>query len=117
MRVFKTISLTVPDGYQHDVDYSAVSLEDIIIDALPLKDGKMIGVVLFRPDDSRVTEAKTGAQARELFEKYLPQFVPFINDVLGFMLPKVHSELAQCATMYDNVYSLVQTRFCPAIGS
>ena len=80
MRVFKTISLNVPDGYQHDVDYSAVSLEDIIIDALPLKDGKMIGVVLFRPDDSRVTEAKTGAQARELFEKYLPQFVPFIND-------------------------------------
>ena len=87
-RVFKTISLTVPEGMkvrlcgrpsklllascaftcfllsrtlssvawligisflthgvliQVNVDYSAVSLEDIIIDALPLKDGKMIG--------------------------------------------------------------------------
>jgi hypothetical protein len=31
---------------QVNVDYSAVSLEDIIIDALPLKDGKMIGVSL-----------------------------------------------------------------------
>ena len=42
-RVFKTISLTVPKGQRVNVDYSAVSLEDIIIDALPLQNGKMIG--------------------------------------------------------------------------
>ena len=36
-RVFKTISLKVPPGCKMNVDYSAVSLEDIIIDALPLK--------------------------------------------------------------------------------
>ena len=38
------------------------------------------GVVLFRPDDTRVTSAKTGAEAKELFEKYLPQFIDFIDD-------------------------------------
>lgn len=32
---------------QVNVDYSAVSLEDIIIDALPLQDGKMIGMPVF----------------------------------------------------------------------
>jgi len=42
-RVFKTISLTVPEGQRVNIDYSAVSLEDIIIDALPLQNGKMIG--------------------------------------------------------------------------
>jgi len=36
-RVFKTISLNVPEGERINVDYSAVSLEDIIIDALPLQ--------------------------------------------------------------------------------
>jgi len=40
----------------------------------------MIGVVLFRPDDTRVTSAKTGAEAKGLFEKYLPQFIDFIDD-------------------------------------
>jgi len=38
------------------------------------------GVVLFRPDDTRVTSAKTGAEAKELFETYLPQFIDFIDD-------------------------------------
>ena len=36
-RVFKTISLNVPEGERINVDYSAVSLEDIIIDPLPLQ--------------------------------------------------------------------------------
>ena len=58
MRVFKTIALTIPEGYKTNVDYSAVSLEDVIIDALPLKHGRAIGVVLFRPNDIRITEAK-----------------------------------------------------------
>ena len=44
-------------------------------------------------------------------------FVPFINDFIGFMLPKVHTQLATCATMYDNVYFMVQTRFCPAVAA
>lgn len=79
-RVFKTITLTVPEGGRINVDYSAVSLEDIIIDALPLQNGKMIGVVLFRPDDTRVTDAKTAEQVKELFQKYLPMFMPFIDD-------------------------------------
>lgn len=79
-RVFKTITLTVPEGERINVDYSAVSLEDIIIDALPLQNGKMIGVVLFRPNDTRVTDAKTAEQVKELFQKYLPMFMPFIDD-------------------------------------
>ena len=80
VRVFKTITLTVPEGQRINVDYSAVSLDDIIIDALPLKDGQMIGVVLFRPDDKRVLEAKTPEQVKELFMKYLPMFMPFIDE-------------------------------------
>jgi hypothetical protein len=40
----------------------------------------MIGVVLFRPDDTRVTDAKTTEQVKELFETYLPMFIPFISE-------------------------------------
>ena len=40
----------------------------------------MIGVVLFRPDDRRVTEAKTAEQVKELFAAHLPMFLPFIDD-------------------------------------
>ena len=44
------------------------------------QDGKMIGVVLFRPDDRMVTEAKTAEQVKELFAAHLPMFLPFIDD-------------------------------------
>ncbi len=40
----------------------------------------MIGVVLFRPDDTRVTDAKTPEQVKALFETYLPMFLPFISE-------------------------------------
>ena len=41
---------------QVNVDYSAVSLEDIIIDALPLQDGKMIGMPVFPWLDARSSQ-------------------------------------------------------------
>ena len=45
-----------------------------------VQDGKMIGVVLFRPDDTRVTDAKTPEQVKEMFANYLPMFMPFITE-------------------------------------
>ena len=38
------------------------------------------GVVLFRPHDTRVTEASTGQQVKELFSTYLPMFMPFVDE-------------------------------------
>ena len=63
-----------------NVNYSARSKYDINIDALPLKNGPYLGVVLYRPWDTRINTLKTGADARNFFESIFPMFTPFIKD-------------------------------------
>ncbi|EKX49108.1 hypothetical protein GUITHDRAFT_68158 [Guillardia theta CCMP2712] len=78
-RVYKTISLEIPENFRDDLDYSAVCLDDIIIDALPLKGRRAIAVVLFRPNNQKILQAKTGKEVHDLFASYFPMFLPFLT--------------------------------------
>uniref|UniRef100_A0A7S3XVC1 FAD-binding domain-containing protein n=1 Tax=Heterosigma akashiwo TaxID=2829 RepID=A0A7S3XVC1_HETAK len=79
-RVYKTIPLRIPDSWRKDVNYSARTKSGINIDALPSKGGVFVGVVLFKPENTRVSDLKTGAEARALFEEVFPQFADIITD-------------------------------------
>ena len=63
-----------------NVNYSARSKYDINIDALPLKNGPYLGVVLYRPWDIHINKLKTGSDSKQFFESIFPMFTPFIKD-------------------------------------
>eukprot|EP00282_Hemiselmis_andersenii_P005778 CAMPEP_0114150032 /NCGR_PEP_ID=MMETSP0043_2-20121206/22483_1 /TAXON_ID=464988 /ORGANISM="Hemiselmis andersenii, Strain CCMP644" /LENGTH=457 /DNA_ID=CAMNT_0001244729 /DNA_START=28 /DNA_END=1398 /DNA_ORIENTATION=- len=77
VRVYKTIPLDIKEDT--DLNYSARGDSDINFDALPSKQGGYLGVVIFRPDDKRVTGVQTGADALRLFEEHLPAIVPLLS--------------------------------------
>jgi kynurenine 3-monooxygenase len=89
VRVYRTIPLHLPDKddpltgakkKRKDLNYSARTKFDINMDALPTKEGKYLGVLIYRPWDKTVTGLNSSAQAREFFDKKLPMFAPFIKD-------------------------------------
>ena len=85
VRVYRTIPLhfNSTDGrkkWRGDVNYSVRTKLDINLDALPLKDGPYLGVILYRPWDERVTGLKNGKDARAFFDEVFPMFSPVIKD-------------------------------------
>jgi len=87
VRVYRTIPLhfNSTDGngrkkWRGDVNYSVRTKSDINLDALPLKDGPYLGVILYRPWDERITGLKTGKEARAFFDEIFPMFSPVIKD-------------------------------------
>lgn len=85
VRVYRTIPLyfnstDARKKWRGDVNYSVRTKLDINLDALPLKDGPYVGVILYRPWDERITGLKTGKDARAFFDQVFPMFSPVIKD-------------------------------------
>jgi 2-polyprenyl-6-methoxyphenol hydroxylase-like FAD-dependent oxidoreductase len=83
VRVYRTIPLHFPpnnDKWKGFLNYSVRTKNDINIDALPTKGGPMLGVVLYRPWDERITGLKTLADAKKFFRDVLPQFTEVLKD-------------------------------------
>lgn len=98
VRVYKTISIrpssgSLPGRDETDLNLSVRTEDELIIEALPTKEGFLIGVLLFRPGDERVLGATTPEAAKEFFQKEFPMLVPFIaeDDYEGFARQKVSS--------------------------
>jgi len=98
VRVYKTISIRPPSGSlpgrdETDLNLSVRTEDELIMEALPTKEGFLIGVLLFRPGDERVLGANTPEAAKQFFEKEFPMLVPFIDeaDYGGFAGQKVSS--------------------------
>eukprot|EP00929_Paragymnodinium_shiwhaense_P005985 TRINITY_DN10877_c0_g1_i1.p1 TRINITY_DN10877_c0_g1~~TRINITY_DN10877_c0_g1_i1.p1 ORF type:complete len:488 (-),score=121.50 TRINITY_DN10877_c0_g1_i1:124-1506(-) len=78
--VYKTLPINMPEGHRVDLNYSTRN-KGVTIEALPNLEGALGGVVLFSPDDKRVTELKDGADARKLFEELFPNWpLPYMSD-------------------------------------
>lgn len=80
VRVYRTIPFSPPKGWRKDVNYSCRTKYDVNFDALPTREGTYIGVLLYRPHDSRVTGIASGREAREFFREHLPQFAGLFSD-------------------------------------
>ncbi|KAK3256417.1 hypothetical protein CYMTET_34446, partial [Cymbomonas tetramitiformis] len=80
VRVYKTLPLHLPKGWRGDLNYSARTKSGLNLDALPTKEGAMIAVVLFRPEDTRVTELASVSEAKALFQEHFPQFAPMLHE-------------------------------------
>lgn len=80
--------------WRSDINYSIRTKTDINIDALPLRGGTYLGVVLFRPWDERFRSLKTAQDAKALFEKIFPMFSSSIrNEDLEIFATKRDSNL------------------------
>eukprot|EP01041_Mallomonas_annulata_P003810 gene3810-7580_t len=97
VRVYRTIPLYFPKDskkWRGDVNYSARTKSDVNLDALPTTEGPYVGVVLFRPWDTRLTDMKTASDARNFFNSIFPMFSPFIDDKdLVIFAKKIPSKL------------------------
>ena len=83
IRVYKTIPLYIPSSdkkWRKDLNYSARTGLDINIDALPTKNGPYIGVILFRPGNTRLSKLQNAADARSFFDEVFPMFSEVIRD-------------------------------------
>lgn len=48
IRIYKTVTMSVPESMPKDLNYSSRTKTNLNLDALPVKEGKFIGVLLFR---------------------------------------------------------------------
>lgn len=87
VRVYRTIPLyfekdTDPSlrSRRKDLNYSVRTKHDIVLDALPVREGGYIAVILFRPWNELIKNLKTGKDAREFFNKVFPMFATCIQD-------------------------------------
>jgi kynurenine 3-monooxygenase len=83
VRLYKTIPLHFPPKdkkWRGDLNYSARTGSDINIDALPTRNGPYIGVVLYRPWDTRISQLKDAVDARAFFDSVLPMFSEVLRD-------------------------------------
>lgn len=51
----------------------------VTLQALPTREGIMMGLLLFKPGNAVIEEIKTTEEAREFFAKQFPQFLPHID--------------------------------------
>lgn len=94
-----------------DLNYSIRTKIDINIDALPLKNGPYLGVILYRPWDEKLKQIQTGPDARFFFNTFFPMFSPFILDedleifakkldsklpIFSYFGPVLHYEKSMC---------------------
>jgi len=80
MFVYKTIVIKPPKDFRLDLNYSVRTKDDIILQALPTKEGYLAGIILFRPTNKRIAEANTAEEIRALFKECFPMFNDCITD-------------------------------------
>mmetsp|Transcript_4140 Transcript_4140/g.13083 ORF Transcript_4140/g.13083 Transcript_4140/m.13083 type:complete len:430 (+) Transcript_4140:108-1397(+) len=79
-RVYKTIPLHIPADWKRDLNYSYRS-EVGTLEALPTKEGGLVGIVLFKPGKTpEIEQIRSGQEARALFEKHFPVFADGVSD-------------------------------------
>ena len=108
-RVYRIVKLQLPGNWRRDYNSSYRGKSGITLDALPTKEGLLVGVVLFRPGDERVEGLKTGRDVKAFFEEHFPKLAPFVEDgelaafatratsklpSFSYAFPRLHSENA-----------------------
>lgn len=79
--VYRILSIPIPEGEAKDLNYSS-RRAGITIEALPNKEGMLLGVILFKPSDERIAQLKTGSDAKALFQGIFPDWpTPLISDL------------------------------------
>lgn len=70
-RVYRKLPLRVVEGFRRDLNYSARSVDGVVIEGLPVKGAdEIMGVVLIRPeDDSGILGLSSVRDAREYFQE------------------------------------------------
>jgi 2-polyprenyl-6-methoxyphenol hydroxylase-like FAD-dependent oxidoreductase len=86
-RVYKTIPLEYdlcedPSSWRRDLNFSASSQgkADITLEVLPTKEGKGVGVALFKPGNVAIDECDTADKVKKMVESNFPQFKDVIPE-------------------------------------
>jgi len=80
-RVYKTIPIYLPDNMRKDLNYSARTKGGVALEALPTKEGLLIGIMLVKPDDEQTCEALSNPVAlKKFFNEQFPMFIDYIKD-------------------------------------
>mmetsp|Transcript_15756 Transcript_15756/g.44928 ORF Transcript_15756/g.44928 Transcript_15756/m.44928 type:complete len:425 (+) Transcript_15756:139-1413(+) len=79
-RVYKIMPLKLPKDMRMDLDYIAGRPDGVALDALPTPEGNMIGVVLFRPEDTQVASLNTAESVRRYVRERFAAVVPYIEE-------------------------------------
>lgn len=106
-RVYRTIPLDVSGtGWGAEYNYSFRSAEGPVLEALPTKEGLMIGLVLFEPSDRELAEVSTFEEADRLLTRLFPDLRPTMTDeaVKRFALQPV-SKLPRFAVSGPELHS------------
>ena len=83
-RVYKTVTFKPADDWRQDMNFSAEAADKkagLMLQALPTREGLLMGLLLTKPGNSVVESVKTPQEAKELFQKQFPQLVQQIGDV------------------------------------
>lgn len=99
VRYYKTIKLTFSNfsANSNSTNYSLNSpLGDILFDALPVREGVHLGVILYRPGNADMESIRSQRDAQHFFKKHFPVLVPYINDEdFELFANKNHSKFQQ----------------------
>lgn len=71
-RVYRTIPLSLPSDWDPHLNYSFRSHEGPVLEALPTKEGLMVGLVLFKPSYAPLRDLNTVEEADRILRKLFP---------------------------------------------
>lgn len=87
VRLYRTIPMVLPTAahstkfqWPQNVSYSARVRSDVNLEALPGPNNTYLAVILFRPEDRRVTDLSSAAEARAFFADLFPAFLPCLRE-------------------------------------
>jgi len=81
-RVYKSVPITFPKHWPHDLNYSARSMKSrVTFEALPSDNkGNYCALLLMKPDDTLASANCNPNELRQFFQEQFPQFSKLIND-------------------------------------
>lgn len=80
-RVYKTIPINLPESYRDDLNYSARTKGGVALEALPTKEGLLVGILLVKPGDKETcAKLESRESLRKYFDEDFPMFTDFVTD-------------------------------------
>lgn len=80
-RVYKTIPINLPESYRNDLNYSARTDGGVALEALPTKEGLLVGILLVKPGDTETcAKLESKESLRKYFDEDFPMFTEFVTD-------------------------------------
>ena len=80
-RVYKTIPIKLPASYRSDLNYSARTKDGVALEALPTKEGLLVGILLVKPGDAKTcAKLESKESLRAYFDEDFPMFTKYVSD-------------------------------------